>query len=135
MDPYYGGFDPFYQGSFAGYTNYDSFQPPMPPISIVVPVLQLEMTPPVPPPPIRLEIHEYQWPASNANSAAVFSIVSRDQRVEFATAIWRQGNLIFYRTPDGRQRHIPLESVDLERTRQQNAGKQLNTPWLPDETN
>ena len=83
---------------------------------------------PAPPtPPIRPEIHEYQWPSSgNDSGVTTFSVVTKDGRVQSATAVWFQGDELCYFRSDGSKGRMPIDSVDRRATHQRNAAKQLN---------
>jgi hypothetical protein len=131
FDPFYGydsPFDPFY-ARYAGYgNNEESQQPSQPSVILMMPQMP---PPPVPVVPIRPETREYNWPVSSPDSAAVFTLVSKDQRVESAIAVTVEGNRILYVTPDGIHKQMSMDTLDRERTRQRNAEKQLRLPWLP----
>jgi len=135
VDPFYGYnsfVDPFYAGNMNEYEH-----PAQPSVIVLMPQMQ-PAPPPMPAPnPVRPETRDYNWPASASASAsasgsdtAVFTLVSRDQRVESAIAVTVQGNRIFYVTPDGGHKEMSMDALDRERTRQRNAEKQLKLPWL-----
>jgi len=126
-------FDPFYADDAGYYGDGGGYQPQASPsVVVVMPQMPLPLMPPPPALPIRPEIREYNWPDSgNASTAATFTIVSKDRKIDSAIAVWVQKNIVFYITPNGRDGWIPLASIDREATRQQNAKKQLTTPWLP----
>ena len=104
---------------------------PQPGGTIIVLVPQFEAPVLPPPPPIRPQIHEYNWPAPGGDAMpARFSIVSKDHNVESAVAVWVQDGVVHYVTPDGRDHQMKVQSVDREATRQRNAQKGLSL-WLP----
>src|SRR5581483_11374226 len=127
--PFWGAgaiYDPFYAGS---YENYPLPTPPS--IVVLIPQFQLPPPPGPPPAPIRPQTQEYKWPASASggdSGATAFSIVSKDQRVRSAIAVWVQNRNLCYVAPDGSNGRIPLNEVDREATRRRNAEKQLNLP-------
>jgi hypothetical protein len=137
LDPYYAaygyGFDPFFDPFYANYAslgNHDDYQQPAQP-SVVVMMPQVQMPPPpVIMPPIRPEIRDYNWPVSSPDSAAAFTLVRKDQRVDSAIAVTVEGNVISYITPDGLHRQMNMDTLDREKTRQRNATKRLRMPWL-----
>src|SRR5207249_5074347 len=119
-------FDPFYGGDYAGYYGNGNQGKPSPGIIVLMPQVELPEPPAPPPPPIRPQIREYQWPASSDDSAAAsFTIVSKDQRVQSAVAVWVQDKFVCYFAPDGSSGRMPIDSIDREATRQRNAEKQL----------
>jgi len=126
----YWGIDPFYAG-YAGNMNDDYQQPAQPSVVVLMPQMQ-PATPPVPAPaPVHPETRDYNWPASaSGTDTVVFTLVSKDQRVESAIAVTVEGNRIFYITPDGGHKEMSMDVLDRERTRQRNAEKQLKLPWL-----
>ena len=81
-----------------------------------------------PDPPARPTVHEYQWPNSEDNPAAVFSIVTGDSTVHRAIAVWAQDGMICFFTPEGVVGHLPIGTVDRERTQQLNAVHDLKLP-------
>lgn len=83
-----------------------------------------------PPPPARLEVHEYKWPDSSGDTAAAFVLVLKDGSVRPASAVWIQGDTLHYVTPEGAGGRLGLHSVNREGTRLANAAKHL-TLWLP----
>ena len=124
------GYPSFYGGDYRGYYGEGYQAPASPRIVVLVPQVQIpEVSPPAV--PIRAEMHEYHWPAGTASKAAAnFSIVSKDQRVESAVAVWVQGEVVFYVTSDGRSHQMKLATVDREATRRRNAENDLKL-WLP----
>jgi hypothetical protein len=116
-------FDPFY-------TSTNQMQP-SPSIIVVMPQMELPPPPAPPPPPIQPQTREYNWPASSGGSAATsFSIVTKDQKVASAVAVWVQNNQLCYTAPEGSAGCMPIDSVDREATRRRNAEMQLIL-WLP----
>ena len=112
--------DPFYAGN-----NSNGY--PAPSVTVAIPQIVADLTPRPPEPQIRPEIHEYHWPSSPSDSsAASFSIVSKDGRVQSAIALWVQDDALHYVTPDGSESRMPIDSIDRQATRQRNAEKQLN---------
>jgi hypothetical protein len=115
--------------------NYGDSYTVLPSAFVAIPVIQQADAPPQPTAsaPVRSEMREYHWPSSGSDSSATtFSFVSKDGRVQSATAVWVQGNALFYYTPDHSTGRILIDSIDREATRQLNAGKHLNL-WLPPE--
>ena len=124
------GYPSFYGGDLWGYYGDGYQEPASPSIVVLVPQMQIPEEPP-PAVPIRAEMHEYHWPAGTASTAAAkFSIVSKDQRVESAVAVWVQDDAVFYVTSDGRSHQMKLATVDREATRRRNAESDLKL-WLP----
>jgi len=120
-------------GGGYGYTgNYNDEYQSVPNILVMVPVQQDHLVPGPPPPPARPELHEYDWPKSGTDPAALFSIWLKDGGVHFATVFWVQGDTVRFTTTDGAGKQLPLASVARERTRLANAEKNL-TLWLPPE--
>ena len=124
--PYWGfACDPFYARN-----NGDGY--PAPSVTVAIPQVVAALPARPPEPPIRPEVHEYNWPPSPSDfSAARFSIVFKDGRVQAAIAVWVQDDALCYITPDGSEGRVPIHSIDRQATRQRNAEKQLNI-WLPD---
>jgi len=116
--------------------NYGDSYTVLPSAIVAIPVIQQAYAPPQPTAsaPARSEMREYHWPSSGSedSSATTFSLVSKDGRVQSATAVWVQGNALCYYTPDQSTGRMLIDSIDRESTRQLNAGKQLNF-WLPPE--
>jgi hypothetical protein len=113
--------DPLYAGN-----NGNGYLAPS--VTVAIPQV-VAAPPPARPsePPIRPEVHEYHWPSSHSDSSATaFSIVSKDGRVQSATAVWVQDDALCYVTPDGSESRMPIDSIDRQATRQRNAEKQLN---------
>jgi hypothetical protein len=113
--------DPLYAGNY-GYSY------PVASLTIALPQVEAPQPPAPPPPPprARLVVNEYHWPPSGDKpSAATYSIVSKDGRVESATAVWVQGDALCYVKPGGGQGRTPIVSIDRQHTRQRNAEKQL----------
>jgi len=81
-----------------------------------------------PDPPARPTVHEYQWPTSEDNPAAVFSIVTKDGTVHRAIAVWAQDGAVCFFTPEGAGGQLPIGTVDRERTQQLNAAHRLKLP-------
>ena len=126
--PYWGyACDPFYAGNNSSGSR-------APSMTVTIPqVVATAAPPPAPASPIRPELREYHWPSSGSDSnATTFSIVAKDGETHSATMVWVQDNALCYATPDGSQRRMPIDSIDLEATRQRNAEKQL-TLRLPDQ--
>ena len=122
--PYWGyACDPYY-------ASYDGY--PEPSHTITLPQVAAPQ-PPAPPSPVRPEVREYHWPSSGSDtSATTFSIVSKNGRVESATVVWVQDDMLCYVTLDGSQRRVPIVSIDRQATSQRNAEKQVYF-WLPAE--
>jgi hypothetical protein len=80
---------------------------------------------PPPPPPARPELQSYTWPESGSDPAAVFAIISKDGIVRPAVAVWVQGDVVHYITPEDHDGRLALDSVDREATRSTNAAKHL----------
>ena len=100
---------------------------PAPSVTVAIPQVVAALPARPPELPIRPEVHEYNWPSSPSDSsAASFSIVSKDGRVQSATAVWVQDDTLRYVTPDGSESRMPIDSIDRQATRQRNAEKQLN---------
>ena len=78
-----------------------------------------------PPPPVRPELHEYNWPESETNTVATFTIIGKSGSAHSAIAVWVQGDAVRYITPDGTGGRLPLDSVNREATRSANAAKHL----------
>jgi len=116
---YWGACDPLYAGNYGG--DYAS-----PSVSVAIPQVVAPPLAAVPSPPVRPEVHEYHWPSSPSDSSATtFSIVSKDGRVQSASAVWVQDDALGYVTPDGSESRMPMDSIDRQATRQRNAEKQL----------
>ena len=97
---------------------------------ILVPLLPPEPPEP-PPPPARPVMHEYHWPASNSDDAvAVFSIVTNDKRIHYATMVWIDGDELSFVDSHGGTGRIPRSSISRDLTYKANPGKNLK-PWLP----
>jgi len=95
FDPF---FDPFY-ANYASFGNHNDYQQPAQP-NVVVMMPQVQMPPPpVIMPPIRPEIRDYNWPVSSPDSAAAFTLVRKDQRVDSAIAVTVEGNIIHMSLP------------------------------------
>jgi hypothetical protein len=111
--------DPFY---------YRDDYPAQPSVVVVMPQVVASPTPPEqPPPPIQSETREYHWPSSgNDSSPTTFSIVSKNGRIQSASAVWVHDDTLSYITPDGREGRMPIDSIDREGTCQRNAQKELN---------
>ncbi len=119
---------PLSYGDAPGYSDAPASQPGG---TIIVLVPQIEAPVLPPPPPVRPQIHEYNWPAPGGDATtARFSIVSKDHNVESAVAVWVQDKVVHYVTPDGSDHQMKVESVDREATRRRNAEKGLSL-WLP----
>ncbi len=103
--------------------------PVLPGIIVLIPVIQKAETPPPPPATARPEIHEFHGPSSSSSSGTTYSIVSKDGRVQRAALVWVEGDALGYYAPDHSTGLAPIDSLDLQATRQRNAGQQL--PWLP----
>ncbi len=133
LDSYFANgpfFDPFYGPWYADYGTKAAYSSPAQP-SVVVMMPQLQIVPPsAPPPSIRPEVREYNWPASNPGAPAAFVLVYKDRRVESALAVTLDGSRILYITPDGSHKQMSMEMLDRDRTRQRNAERQLKLPWL-----
>ena len=117
--------------------NYGDSYTALPSAIVAIPAIQQADAPPQPTPasaPVRSEMREYHWPSSDSedSSATTFSLVSKDGRVQSATAVWVQGNALCYYTPDQSTGRMLIDSIDREATRQFNAGKHLSL-WLPPE--
>ena len=111
--------DPFYGNNGNGY--------PAPSVTVAIPHVVAALPARPPEPPIRPEVHEYNWPSSPSDSsAASFSIVSKDGGVQSATAVWVEDDALRYVKPDGSESRMPIDSIDRQATRQRNAEKQLN---------
>ena len=89
-----------------------------------------ELSPPIPPePPARPVMHEYSWPRQNAPSVKAFFIVSKDGQVRRAVAIWVLNDELHYAgVPGSPCGTVPLDAVDMERTRRLNAEEGLTWP-------
>jgi hypothetical protein len=114
--------------------EYDDLYP-VPPTFIVVTTLTRQADAPAQatPAPAKSEMREYNWPSSGSDSSkTTYSIVSRDGQVEFATAVWVQGNEIGYYRPDHSTGRMTVDSIDSQATRQRNAEQKLL--WLPSES-
>jgi hypothetical protein len=119
-------------GDYGGGYGNDAFpapgQIPSFPLVMVVPALN---PPEPPPPPARPVILEYHWPASNQDaSAPLFSIVTSDRAVHYATMVWIDGNLLRFTTRNGTMEQVLRSSISRDLTYQANTGKNLK-PWLP----
>jgi hypothetical protein len=114
--------------------EYEQTYPVPPSITVVTASIQQAATPPQPrPAPAPSEMREYHWPSSGSGSSATtYSIVGKDGRVQFVTAVWVQGNAVCYYRPDHSTGRMPLDSIDRQATRQRNAEQQLL--WLPRES-
>jgi hypothetical protein len=100
---------------------------PAPSVTVAIPQVVAALPARPPEPPIRPEVHEYNWPSSPSDSsAASFSIVSKDGRVQSAIAVWAQDDTLCYVTPDGSESRMPIDSIDRQATLQRNVEKQLN---------
>jgi len=100
---------------------------PAPSVTVAIPPVVAALPARPPDRPIRPEVHEYNWPSSPSDSsAASFSIVSKDGRVQSAIAVWVQDDALCYVTPDGSESRMPIDSIDRQATRQRNAETQLN---------
>lgn len=121
------GFFPFFPGLNTGYPLYQ------PPVSVSNVVVVQPAAPPAPPPlpekPPRSELREYSWPASPPAAPRHFSIVLRDGSVHAARVLWLSGPTLFFITPEGLQREIPLDSVDRPATGRRNRESSLPFPW------
>lgn len=94
-------------------------------IVLVMPYQQVPVAPPPPPLPIRSETREYNWPASDSDPGAVFSIVSKDGSVRQAIAVWTQDTTLCFTAPDGTGGQLPISSVHRESTYRVNTEKKL----------
>ena len=125
----FSGLASLYGGDYAGYydNGYSQASPS------VVAVMPFAVPPPAPPPPpIRPETREYKWPASASSPGAIaFSIVSKDQRVQSAVAVWVQDHYLCYVAPDGSTGRVSIDSIDRTATMQRNAEKDLKLPLPP----
>jgi hypothetical protein len=111
--------------------DYYNVYPLLPSFIVVTTVIQQADAPPQRTlPQARSEMSEYHWPPSGSGSSATtYSIVSKDGRVQFATAVWVQGSALCYYRPDHSTGRMPVDSIDIQATRQRNAEQQLL--WLP----
>lgn len=102
-----------------------------PSITVIATAIQQSDAPPQPSPaPPRSEMHEYEWPpADSAARPTTYLIVCKDGRVQVATAVWVQGDTLWFYTPDHSTGRLPLDFVDNRTTRQRNGEQQLH--WLP----
>ena len=121
------GYGDWYGGDYAAYGGdyVDAYHAQTQPSAVVLmPQMALPPLPlPSPRPP---EIREYNWPASSSSSTpGAFSIVTKDQRIESAIAVWAQDGALLYVTPDGSNKRISINSVDRAATQQRNAEKHL----------
>jgi len=127
----WGGLGLGYAGDLGGYGDagyYDSgYRVPM----IVMPESYGPTSIQPPPPPVESVMHEYTWPESG-DPSAVFLIVSKDDSVHSAVAVWIQDGAVRYITPDGTGGRLALGSVNRAATRSANAAKHL-TLALPAE--
>lgn len=85
--------------------------------------------------PVRPAIREYTpaaftEPTVSPEEPATFSIALRDGSVTSAVAVWVQGDLLGYVTPQGAHCRLSLEQVDRETTRKLNRERNLEF-WLP----
>lgn len=115
--------------------NYGDSYTGLPSAIVSVPVIQQTDAPRQPTPAsVQSEMREYHWPSldSEHSSATTFSLVSKDGRVQSATAVLVQGNALCYYTPDQSTGRMRIDSIDREATQQLNAGKHLSL-WLPPE--
>lgn len=120
-----------YGGDYAGYYN-NGYSQASPSVVVVMPFAVPPPVPAPPPPPIRPETREYKWPASASSPGAqAFSIVSKDQRVQSAVAVWVQDRSLCYVAPDGGTGRVPIDSIDRAATIQRNAEKDLKLPLPP----
>jgi hypothetical protein len=72
---------------------------PAPSVTVAIPQVVAALPARPPELPIRPEVHEYNWPSSPGDSsAASFSIVSKDGRIQSATAVWVQDDVLCYVT-------------------------------------
>ena len=126
---YYGwGFPAYYADYGTPYADVSQSEPSV----IMLPVLPpAPEPPPPPPPPVTPVMHEYQWPDANQDdTATVFSIVTNDHKVHYATMVWSDGNLLRFTTRDGTTDQVLRSSISRDLTYQANAGKNLRA-WLP----
>ena len=123
---FFPGMFPLFLGDDYGYPGYS----PAPNVVVVQqPPLYL-MVPQAPSEPAKLEIHEYNQPATSqaqvsADEQQAFAIVLRDGTVHSAVAVTVQGNELHYVEPDGRHRLVSLDNVDRDATRQLNRERKL----------
>jgi len=120
------GYGDWYGGDYAAYSGdyVAGYQAPTQPSVVVLPQMAMPPLPLLPPRPS--EIREYNWPASSSGSTPeAFSIVTKDQRVESAIAVWAQDGALLYVTPDGSNKRISINAVDRAATQQRNAEKHL----------
>ena len=80
------------------------------------------------PGPAQSVLHEYNWPESGSNQAATFTIVAQDGSTRTAVAVWTQGNMMHFVTPEGRFASLLLSSINRVRTKQVNEEKHLLLP-------
>ena len=121
-----------YSSGFASEGDYASSYAPsgneMPNVVILMP--QVQPPPPPPPPPANPVIHEYKWPDTASNPAATFSVATMSGPVWAAIAVWAQDGFLSLVTPDGREKKMPLRTIDRDLTQRLNAKNGL-TLWLP----
>jgi hypothetical protein len=90
------------------------------------PAFQMPMFPaPIPKPVVQV----YHWQeAPAAESDAVFSIVTNDGVVHYASMAWVQGDRLHFNLPDGGTSQLPLTSISRKLTKAANAEKHLTLP-------
>ena len=117
--------------SESGYASDPAFYPEahddvyavLPSSIVTVPVMQQAAPPPTTPAPRQSEISEYIWRSSSDDSHTTsFFIVAKDGLVQSALAVWVQGKALCYYAPDGSTGRMPIDSIDVETTRQRSAG-------------
>jgi len=96
----------------------------VPPYSLIV-MPSEPMPPPEPPNPV---LHQYHWPASVSTN--VFSLVSKDNILRLAVAVWLQDGTLHYLGQDGAAGAIDPDSLNREATSRANAagGLRLHLP-------
>ena len=127
-----GAFPWGYPGFFGGYGFAGDIgeRYPATPSVVAMPLAPPEpaQLPPPPQPPPQPVVQVYHWPESGTDPSAVFSIVTNDGAVHYATMAWIQGDRIHFNLPDGGSSQLPLSSVNRKATRAANAEKHLILP-------
>jgi hypothetical protein len=128
------GMTPWVFPAFSGERAYlgdgfDLYQPP-PPAAVAAPAPQERPAPPAPPQPApRPVVTQYNW-AEASPPQTQFSVVGTDGVEHQATSVWVQGDRVYFTSPDGGARQMPLSSVSRRRTQAANARKNLTLPCL-----